>query len=309
GGEGGGVGGEGGGVGGEGGGVGGEGGGVGGEGGGVGGEGGMGGEVGMGGEGGGAGGMGGEVGMGGEGGGLPPGDIQGDIYFAERLAAGDQPFLASAEGSAVFSTYQELPMDAMPSEQAGDCGLFLLDNPDDPGVGRRFSAGDLLLSGGVGDQTLSYDGIGEGYSVNAGMVFDLWSPGAEVTVSAPGSDDVGGFDMSTPGPDEFAEVSPNQEIPLSRAGTTISWAPGNGTQVVAYLRNSGGNQVIRCTSPDDGSVEVPAAAFGWLPAEAARLTLDLRRASRARVATPEPVGDIYLVLERIHTDRNLDLDD
>ena len=171
------------------------------------------------------------------------------------------------------------------------------------------AAGHAERLGGVGEQVLSYDDIGEGYSISADLVFDLWAPGAEVTVSAPGSADIGGFEMSAVGPDDFADVSPNQEIPLDRAGTTISWTPGNGTQIVAYLRNSGGNQVIRCTSPDDGSVEVPAEAFGWIPANVNQLTLDLRRASRARVGTPEPVGDVYLVLERIHTDRRLDLED
>lgn len=198
-------------------------------------------------------------------------------------------------------------MDAEPAEVAGDCALFYTDQPGTDGEGPRFSVGDLSVDGGVGEQVLPYDNIGEGYSVDANLVFDLWEPGNAVTVAAPGGDLMGGFELSATGPDDFAQVEPNGQTGIERAGTTVRWDPGNGDEIIAFFLNSGGTEIIRCTSDDDGSVEVPAAAFGWLPAGVNRLVFTLHRVTRARVMSAAPEGDVLLELSRIHRDPNLEL--
>ncbi|MCB9546976.1 MAG: hypothetical protein H6706_14140 [Myxococcales bacterium] len=258
----------------------------------------------------GAGGAGGVGGMGGAGGagGMPgePG-LRGSVRLAERLSAGDDPLFATVEGAATFTRYARVPNPPVPLGVADACTLSSLADPGDAGDGVRIAVGDVTIEGGAIDVSLAYDDLGEGYSVNADAVFDLWAPGQMLAISAPGSVDMGAFAANVGAPDDVSGVAPTAAAGFERAGSVVTWDPGNGDEVRVVLRNPDGPEVITCVSEDDGQIVVPADAFAWLADEADTLVFELRRVKIARVESAEPVGDVEVELQRIHVDRRVPL--
>ncbi|MCB9535570.1 MAG: hypothetical protein H6704_04830 [Myxococcales bacterium] len=235
--------------------------------------------------------MGGDPGMGGAP--MPIDELRGDVFFIETITAGAQ--FPTLEGGAEFGHYTRAPIPAAAVDQAGDC--FLFDGAAaDPGQFTAVSAGDVSLTGGAEDVTMAYDDFVDAYALDPFGPIDLWSDGDTVTVGADGSDDFGAFSTVLPAPEALAGVEPAAGDPYSRAGTTVRWTPGSGTAVVVQLR-AGGN-LVECTSADDGSVDIPAAAFAWLDGEDDAI-VNIRRLSQASIMSDAPTGSVEISLQAV----------
>ncbi|MCA9545498.1 MAG: hypothetical protein KC613_13935, partial [Myxococcales bacterium] len=178
----------------------------------------------------------------------------------------------------------------------------------DAGLGRNLNAGTISVAGAEMFD-LVYDMQAMAYSLDLDNVFDVWGSGEAIAVSGSGSADFAAFRAMLSGPEDLSVQAPTPDAPLSRGGSTIRWTPGNGDMVVAELRRAGVATVVRCMSDDDGSVDVPAAALGWLPGDVNSVTLDLRRIISTEVMTANPAGTVMVTLERISNGRNIPLED
>ncbi|MCB9543102.1 MAG: hypothetical protein H6703_11720, partial [Myxococcales bacterium] len=210
-----------------------------------------------------------------------------------------------AGGTGVFTRFVRLPAAPEPPAVAGDCYEVRLDDPADPGQGRRVSVGNISVQGGVQDFAMPYNDVAQGYAVDLDNVFDIWAPGGSLSISARGTDDFGGFATMVAGPADIVGVSPStaEEGALGRGGSTVSWTAGGGDAIEIRVRAGGVNSVIECVTLDDGEMLIPAAAFGWLPAQVAMATLEIRRVNMVEVETAAPVGTVTVALERIYSDR------
>jgi len=287
-------------------------------------EGGAGGEGGLGGEGGGAvGGAGGAAGMGGVGGvedqdaGVEPDaggpvddrDVRGEIRLSERLLRGQFFDEDSAEGRAVFRDYDRPPVLAVARAQAGDCFFFHVEDADDPGNFSAADGGDITVRGGATELDLEFNAVAGAYTFSPNDFFDLWDPGDVLAVRGAGGPDMGSFDENVTAPDNLEGIVPALEDGFDRAGTTVRWVPGNGDFIEVRVRNDGFPQVITCVIDDaDGQVDVPAAAFAWLPPEVGDVAIDVRRFKEQPFETNAPSGDGVILLERIFIQRQIPLD-
>ena len=80
----------------------------------------------------------------------------------------------------------------------------------------------------------------------------------------------------------------------------------NGASVQAILRAPGA--VVTCTSPDDGSLDIPAGAMAWVPAAIDEVTFELRRTLSTQVTSDPPEGTVTVRFEHIHVDRGVSLE-
>jgi len=216
-----------------------------------------------------------------------------------------------------FKRYDRVPNLPMPVDVAGDCVLVRAQDANDPGDFVRLSAGDISFSGEQ-ELILRYDDVGGGYSIGNVMVvdddevYDFWDgEGTVVNLDIAGSDRVGALatgDMASPL--NITDMSPAPDGTLSRGGDAITWTPGNGTTVVVEILGGGVNERILCESDDDGEIEVPAAAFAWLPAEnpASNWRINLTRRVEFQGETAAPETEVTVRLERISFSRNVSLE-
>lgn len=230
-------------------------------------------------------------------GGDPPGPgLRGGIFMTEITRAGGA--FATLEAGAEFARFARAAVEAPAEAVAGDCNRRA-SAPGDPGEFNTVSVGDITVSGGPeADVTMAYlAGAGayvfDAFDPNAPL--DFWLGGESITLAAAGSADFGAFSAEVAAPTAAADVSPNAQTPFSRAGTTVTWTPGTASSVIVRLR--AGDVTIECLADDGGAVDVPAAAMGWLPAEAATVTFSVHRFGQMTIQSAPPVGEVKLTLE------------
>jgi hypothetical protein len=238
-------------------------------------------------------------------------DLEGTFTLTERHREGDDPLLDLLEVGGQFFEFARHPVPAEPGEMAGDCVEVVAANAGDPGEFRSVSPGDIRVAvvdeDGENEFVVAFDPVSRAFALDpiAAGLFDLWNAGDGVEVSAPGTVDFGGFQIDLPAPDDVADVAPDA---LVRAdGAMVIWQAGNGDLVEVELRVSGAPSRVRCSSDDDGAVMVPAAAIAWLPEDADEATLRLTRVSSATALSEAPVGEVTVILERVHL-RTVELD-
>ena len=262
-------------------------------------------------------GMGGDPGMGG----APPPVMarRGELEFVEKIRSDQDPRRGSEEpelrGS--FKRFDRVPAMPMPADVAGDC-VLLREGANDPGDFVRVGAGNIEFSGTY-EFTMHYNERAGGYGrrnvtvVDDDAVYDLWDGmGTPITLNIAGSEHIGALatgDIASP--QDIADMVPAPDGTLSRAGDSITWTPGNGAVIEVEILAGGVNERIVCQSDDDGSVDIPAAAFAWLPAEAPangwRVNLTRRVEFTGQTAAPET--DISIHLERISYSQRITLED
>ena len=260
-------------------------------------------------------GMGGEAGMGGA---EPPAMARrGYLTFREQHNSAQAQRRSEPALTGEFKRFDRVPEMRMPVDVAGDCVLVRAQDANDPGDFVRISAGNIAFSGAQ-EFTMNYNEVGGGYSITNVMVvgddevYDLWDgAGAAVSLDISGTGRVGALatgDIASPA--DIADVVPAPDGALSRAGDTITWAPGNGDTIEVEILAGGVNERIVCRSDDDGSVDVPAAAFAWVaagPADGWRVNLTRRTSFEGVTAAPET--EVFIRLERISYSRNITLED
>ncbi|HEU5057485.1 MAG TPA: hypothetical protein VFU21_13205 [Kofleriaceae bacterium] len=141
------------------------------------------------------------------------------------------------------------------------------------------SAG-LLTFGGINGGDLEMEPSEYGYFLDRDLPADLFAPDSEVTVTAAGGDDVGGFTLAAGGVDPIAidlvaqGEGENQDTLLLEDGAdlTLSWEPTDpGTRVRLEINsNNQGHglpvdSMIECESDDVGSLTVPRAMIEAFP--------------------------------------------
>ena len=182
--------------------------------------------------------------------------------------------------------YMTLEMEAgacrMWSYQPGGCGecVGLCDAEGEcVPFPTQLSAGVLTI-GGVNGGDIEMEPTEYGYYLDRGLPDDLFAPGAEVTVTAAGDDDVGAFSLAADGVDPIdielvAQGEGENEDTLrleDGADLTLSWEPARpGTRVRLEINsNNQGHglpvdSMIECESDDDGSLTVPRAMIEAFP--------------------------------------------
>ena len=141
------------------------------------------------------------------------------------------------------------------------------------------SAGVLTFAG-INGGDLEMEPSEYGYFLDTTIPADLFAPGAEVTVTAAGGDDVDGFSLAAGGVDPIAidlvaqGEGENQDTLRLEDGAdlTLSWEPARpGTRVRLEINsNNQGHglpvdSMIECESDDDGSLTVPRAMIEAFP--------------------------------------------
>jgi hypothetical protein len=174
------------------------------------------------------------------------------------------------------------------------CSLFDSSVVGDFGRGRFLDVGAMSLSGAE-ELVMAYDDFAEGYSIpmNAG---DLWDGlGTAVTISTVGTNRMGAMNVEITSPENLSMVAVTGGL-LDREATTFTWAPGNGHVITVQLRVN--NKSVACISEDDGEIQIPAAAFAWLGAEAREAGVRVSRMMTVVAESLEPMGAVNVVLER-----------
>jgi len=162
--------------------------------------------------------------------------------------------------------------------------------------------GAITVDGTLMPVTMNYNAISEAYSLNQMEVLDIWNGSELLTITAPGGAVMGAFSMEVEAPLDLDGIQPDGENGnFSRAGTTVEWVAGNGSQIVVELRKATVNERVRCISDDNGSLEIPAEAFAWLPVGLEEISMDIRRLNLGMVESEAPVGNVEATFQTIRS--------
>jgi hypothetical protein len=163
----------------------------------------------------------------------------------------------------------------------------------------------LSLTGTLSPLAFDRDDVSHQYWLTSVPPVDLFTPGASLTLSAPGGADVPAFTVTTTAPPPLVTpiVSPT---PLTDADTDVTWTPDDGGPVFLTISSANAghgapfDSIIECASPDDGTITVPGAfiaTLGDLSGFACLVGHECPPATLVRYhrgTTPTPAGTITL---------------
>jgi hypothetical protein len=231
----------------------------------------------------------------------PPPDVQGLVYLREAQNQRNVPFADPLllDMLVYFREYRTLPSDAAPQQTNGACALYAANDFGTAGDFDLVDAGAITIGGTV-DQDIVFSFTPRGYTPAPAAIdlFELWDENTLLTFDGEGSMRIGPFARDIATPLDVVGVQPDLMGNYDRAGTTLTWTPGNGDLVRITLRAPGWASRIVCEADDAGSFDVPAAVFAWIPGEFGQLNVDFTRARIREFDTDEPRARGVLHLER-----------
>jgi hypothetical protein len=218
-----------------------------------------------------------------------PDDLAGELFLQETASQGRfGPPITQTEVVGWIRAYREPPLPRPSLAEVEGCRLFDTSQGADPGAFLSVDAGPIAVRGGETAFVLERDPLSGNYEARE-VPLDLWRPGQTLTLSAEG-DDVGGFALQAPAPDDVALEVPTPETGLSRAEPVLRWPPGAPGETIGLRVNVRGGGVgweILCDVPDVGEATLPAAVVEWIPGDVAEVGLQItRRVTRAALTRP-----------------------
>ncbi len=218
-----------------------------------------------------------------------------------------------ADITAYFRDYSSFPMAAAPRDTEGPCALFLIGDSGDPGRSRPVDGGDITITGGVEPIALTVDNRTFDYLSEppADALSDLWNPGDLLEFRGPGSDRVGAVQRDLAVPDDVVVTAPVAgdfgALELARDAATVTWTPGNGDYVLLTLSNANADQVVECTVPDDGVIDLPPPALAWFDDGVDTISISLARVRERVFDTANPRARATIRAERLRILEQVDL--
>jgi hypothetical protein len=237
----------------------------------------------------------------------PPPDLQGLFFMREAQNLRNSPFPDPLflDLQVYFRDYRTLPTEPEPAQTSGTCALFGAADFGNPGLFDPVSGGDIVVAGTIlQDLLFTFDDRSAEYTPTPAAfdLFDLWDENTLLTFTGEGAQRVGGFERDIATPLDVAGVSPDLNGNFDRAGTTLTWTPGNGDLLRVTLRADGWNQNIVCEADDaTGSFDLAGGVLGWIPANIGAIYVDLTRVKSREFDTNDPRARGTIVLERALT--------
>jgi hypothetical protein len=237
----------------------------------------------------------------------PAPDLQGLFFMREAQNLRNSPFPDPLflDLQVYFRDYRTLPTDPEPAQTSGTCALYGAADFGNPGLFDPVSGGDIVVAGTIlQDLLFTFDDRSAEYTPTPAAfdLFDLWDENTLLTFTGAGAQRVGGFERDIATPLDVAGVSPDLNGNFDRAGTTLTWTPGNGDTLRVKLRADGWNQNIVCEADDaTGSFDFAGAVLGWIPGNIGTIYVDITRVKSREFDTNDPRARGTIVLERALT--------
>ena len=210
-------------------------------------------------------------------------------------SAGHTPS-ASAIASASVIRYESVYQNT--AEKIGDCHIYPYNGSSTTPAYEALNGGIATITGTLLDPvTLTPSqsaGYGWMYTSNLpAQLTDIYESGASLSMQIAGDGDIPAFSGSVTGVSPIAGLQPPiLETSYSyNAGTplTFTWTTGGADMMIISVTayqyenyNLVDGVTISCTTDDDGSFEVPAAALARMPDGAGMITLSITRQTYAR---------------------------
>jgi hypothetical protein len=218
-----------------------------------------------------------------------------------------------ADITAYFRDYSAFPMGAAPRDTEGPCALFLIGDSGDPGRSRPVDGGDITITGGVERITLMVDDRTFDYLSEppADELSNLWNPGNLLEFRGMGSDRVGAMQRDLAVPDDVVVTAPVAggfgALELPRDAATVAWTAGNGDYVLLTLSNANADQIVECTVPDNGEIDLPAPALAWFDEGVDAISISIARIRERVFDTANPRARATIRAERLRILEKVDL--
>ena len=236
-----------------------------------------------------------------------------DFWFGGRVGRFGFDQAPRADITAYFRDYSSFPMGAAPRDTEGPCALFLIGDSGDPGRSRPVDGGDITITGGVEPIALTVDNRTFDYLSEppADELSDLWNPGDLLEFRGPGSDRVGAVQRDLAAPDDVVVTAPVAgdfgALELARDAATVTWTAGNGDYVLLTLSNANADQIVECTVPDDGVIDLPPPALAWFDDGVDTISISLARVRERVFDTANPRARATIRAERLRILEQVDL--